>query len=241
MYVRKKLYFCTQIEKRLALRNESKNKNITSNNNTMKHKNLLLLALLVASLPACTRKTETTAKHSDFQIEESVNGYFFLRDMEAAERFREQPYDETYFYELDPVTNMIQHPFALYVNKKGDEYLAAMFHEGTSLWWFAEFVIGKLEANTFPPDVKTIETDFASFVTQSGLCLGMDSLTVKSIKGEPFARRGNTFYYWHDSADSEFTDEEYFDRDGMPLHEYYMRLYFEEGKLINICFGYEYP
>ncbi len=112
--------------------------------------------------------------------------------------------------------------------------LTVIFHPGSVVNEFSEFSISYNTDN----EVETYITSDNEFITESGIKLGISIDELKGIKGIPASTiEDETVLISYKIVGIE--NSEFLRRYNMP--EYYARYKFENGKLIEFQFGFEYP
>lgn len=121
-----------------------------------------------------------------------------------------------------------------FLNQEQNEVIEIVFYPGSYLNEFSKFRVFKPKNDVNKPKV-----DIQSFDTESGVKLGIDKKTLISLKGKPTSvkpfRSSEIYEYIIDNYDTSPFLKKY----NMPL--YRAKYYFENSKLVQFEFGFDYP
>ncbi|NEQ49135.1 MAG: hypothetical protein F6K11_03245 [Leptolyngbya sp. SIO3F4] len=136
------------------------------------------------------------------------------------------------YWEHVIVSEMLPHVRILSNDSK--QRLSAIFHPGGSRYDVAEV---KVEyAEEYKPYDRVSE--HTSFVTESGIHLGMTQKELTSLKGPAHNITSQGATVLHYRID-DYEHSEFLQKYNMPI--YYANYTFEKGRLIAFEFGFEYP
>lgn len=121
-------------------------------------------------------------------------------------------------------------PYVSFLNKKETEKLTFYFFYGSGYDEFYQFKIEPYTGNEL-----NNRLEYNSFITESGIKLGITKTELLKIKGNNYSENDNTVKY----VLSEYNNSCFLQKYNLPL--YFSEYTFKDDKLIKIYFGFEYP
>lgn len=154
----------------------------------------------------------------------SVNEKLLLNDYGSLQKF----YPKVNSLKL--IEFIRETPIIIFCNVSKNEYLYAYQYEGNLKNEFSCFEIGYCDE-----EIKNYaHCDYKSFVTESGLQLGLTLEEVEKIKGKNYTKQGNKITYLIEDSDSVFLRNY-----NMP--GYFLECILQQNKVVKIKFGFVYP
>ena len=132
-----------------------------------------------------TRDTESKVAEylgepSSFYPDSTINEKFILHTPESFYPFF------TNLTEISYLERFRFSPGLLFLNSKKNEYLFAYIYEGSTKLSFSYFEIGEVDSLAYFTALPHFQTEEKSFITVSGLRLGLSLIEFSSIKGNEF-------------------------------------------------------
>jgi hypothetical protein len=212
--------------------------------NLMANKNLYttsiyLISLLMLGMVQCRYRlnessdeklgmNKTDIQNVLFSPDTTVNSVLCMNNPASFELFLQSTIDYP-FIERERET-----PVLILSNKSHSEYLLLYQFEGSISNAFSKFEI--VSAQEYIPSSRLIETNYSSFRTESDLELNMSLGQVIEKKGKDYIKEGESKIVY---SLSEFDKSEFLRRYNMP--EYLMELYFRNGHLYRMLYGFTFP
>lgn len=121
-------------------------------------------------------------------------------------------------------------PYVSFLNKKETEKLTVYFFYGSGYDEFYQFKIEPYTGNKL-----NNRLEYNSFITESGIKLGITKTELLKIKRNNYTENDNTVKY----VLSDYNSSCFLQKYNLPV--YFSEYTFKDDKLIKIYFGFEYP
>lgn len=187
-------------------------------------------AALVDSLIE-TKPPETILKESNNNVfpDTTINKKLYLEDYNTASDFY------TGIENIELIDKIRSSPIALFVNKKGREYLMAYQYEGSTQNSFSCFEIGYIGGL----DLAGNKTEEEKFKTESGLELGLLLKDVVAKKGNDYTKKIKGDETILTYRINNIRTSSFLKRYNMP--GYFIEITLKADKVFKILFGFDYP
>lgn len=167
----------------------------------------------------------------EFVPDTTINSILLLQDISSSISFDSTLNSSVVIDSAELLDAVDGHPFVLFLNTSKTEYLMAMIHEGTWLFYFSEFEVGKISDSLLQRiNIPYIVTQYQDFQTENNIHVGMSLEILEQLKGQDYVRTGNKIRYCYNSLDSEFLE--------YGGCEYFLECDLVNNKIFKFRFGY---